>query len=106
MSANPGQGIEKQYPQEILFRPLREIDRSVDGGASKEVDRTFHRSVPVTSLSNLFSIEAVSVTGFCCTTMLSSDVTETQAICFCLKEVSSVIQKRSIRRQVFVTFNL
>ena len=95
MSANPGQGIEKQYPQEILFRPLREIDRSVDGGASEEVDRTFHRSVPVTSSSNLFSIEAVSVIGFCCTTMLSSDVTNTRAVCFCPKEVF-VMQKRRV----------
>ena len=92
----PRAGIENEYTQEILFRPLREIDRSVDGGASKEVDQTFHRSVPVTSLSNLFSIEAVSVTGFCCTTMLSSDVTETQAICFYPKEVSSVMQKRRL----------
>ncbi len=92
MSANSGQGIENEYSQEILFRPLREIDR------------TFNRSVPVTNLSKLFSIEAVSVTGFFCTTMLSSDVTETRTICFCPKEVSSVMQKRSIRRQVFVTF--
>ena len=67
MSANPGQGIENEYSQEILFRPLREIDR------------TFNRSVPVTNLSKLFSIEAVSVTGFFCTTMLSSDVTETRS---------------------------
>lgn len=63
----------------------------------------FHISVPVTSSSNLFSIEAVSVTGFCRTTMLSSDVTEIRAICFFPKEASSVMQKRSIRRQVFVT---
>ena len=104
MSANPGQGIENEYSQEILFRPLREIDHSVDGGASKKIGRTFHRSVPVTNSSNLFSIEAVSVTSFCCTTMLSSDVTETRAKCFCPKEASSVMQKRSIRRQVFVTF--
>ena len=83
MSTNPGQCIENEYSQEILFRPLREIDR------------TFNRSVPVTNLSKLFSIEAVSVTGFFCTTMLSSDVTNTRAICFCPKEVF-VMQKRRV----------
>ena len=104
MSANPGQGIENEYSQEILFRPLSEMACSVDGGDSKKTDRTFHISVPVTNSSNLFSTEAVSVTGFCCTTMLSFDMTETRAIRFCPKEVPSVMQKRSIRRQVFVTF--
>ena len=103
MSANPGQGIENEYSQEILFRPLREIGCSVGGGESKKTDRTVHISVPVTSSSNLFSTVAVSVTGFCCTTMLSLDMTETRAIRFCPKEVSSVMQKKSIRRQVFVT---
>lgn len=104
MSANPGQGIENEYVQEILFRRLREIRCSVDGGDSKKTDRTFHVSVPVISSFNLFSIEAVNVTGFCCTTMLSFDITDIRAIRFCPKEVSSVTQKRSIRRQVFVTF--
>ena len=79
MSANPGQGIENEYSQEILFRPLREIGCSVDGGESKKTDRTVHISVPVTSSSNLFSTVAVSVTGFCCTTMLSFDMTEINA---------------------------
>ena len=69
----------------------------------KKTERTFHVSVPVTSSSSLFAIEAVSVTGFCCATILSLDMTETRAIRFCPKEVPPNKKKASIRRQAFVT---
>ena len=70
----------------------------------KKTERTFHVSVPVTISSSLFSIDAVSVTGFFCAMILSLDTTETRATRFCPKEVPPSRQKRSIRRQVFVTF--
>ena len=76
----------------------------VGRGGLKKMERTFHVSVPVTISSVLFSIEAVSVTGFCCAIMSSLDMTETRAIRFCPKEVSPSRKKGSVRRQTIVNF--
>ncbi len=80
------------------------MDCVVGGGDLKKTERTFHVRVPGTISSSQFSIEAVSVTGFFCSMILSLDTTETRATRFCPKEVPPNKQKRSIRKQVFVTF--
>ena len=64
------------------------MDCGVGGGDLKKMERTFHVSVPVTTSSSLFSIDAVNVTDFFCAMILSLDTTETRATRFCPKEVS------------------
>lgn len=69
----------------------------------KEIAQPIHVPVPSATLVNLFSIETVSVTGLCCTTIPSFDVTETRATRLCPKEVCGLMQERNVRRQMFTT---